>query len=340
MSSAAVRPTRLAALAIAAGSALAFGLMATPAWSADAKPDVPTASADAAALTAPFPAPSAVFFDDFDYPNPAALFQHGWTARTVAGHPGIPGARWAPEGVSLVDDPQQRGGRWLRLRASTDGTGAGTSQVQLCHQRKYLTGTYAARVRFSDEPVSGADGDPVIQTFYAVSPLRFDFDPEFSELDWEYLPNGGWGSDKTRLYGITWQTVRLDPWLAFNQQHEEFGALGRRGQDMHTLVIQVADGQTRWFLDGRPISTHGGRNYPVVPMSINFNLWFSPNGPLPQGGAPRVYEQEVDWVLHAKDQVLSPAEVDAQVSRWRASGVKRLDTVPAAQPALESRCDV
>ena len=267
------------------------------------------------------------FFDDFSYPDTAALFKQGWTVRSAPGHPGIPGARWAPEGLSVVDGQ-------LRLHGVTDGTGPGTAQVQVCHQRKYLAGTYAARIRFSDQPVSGADGDPVIQTFYAVSPLRHDFDPEFSELDWEYLPNGGWGSDKTRIYGITWQTVRLDPWLAFNQQHEEFGPLGERGRDWHTLVMQVAD--------GRKIDEHGGRNYPVVPMSINFNLWFSPGGPLPTGdagGPPRVYEQDVDWVFHAKDTVLSPAQVEAQVKRWRASGIARLDLVPPATPALESRCD-
>ncbi|MET0208734.1 MAG: glycoside hydrolase family 16 protein [Burkholderiaceae bacterium] len=293
-----------------------------------------------AASAAASPAHAAgFFFDDFSYADTAAMLKQGWTARNAAGHPGIPGARWAPEGVSLVDDPRQPGQRLLRLQAATDGTGAGTRQVQVCHQRKYLAGTYAARVRFSDTPVSGIDGDPVIQTFYAVSPLKHDFDPEFSELDWEYLPNGGWGSDKTRLYGITWQTVRIEPWLAFNQQHEEFGALGQPGRDWHTLVMQVADGRTRWFVDGKQVSEHGGRNYPVVPMSINFNQWFSPGGPLPQGGAPRVYEQDVDWVMHAKDVVLSPAQVEAQVAGWRQRRIERLDEVPAAQPALESRCD-
>ena len=275
------------------------------------------------------------FFDDFSYADTVALFRQGWTVRSAPGHPGIPGARWAPEGLGVVDGQ-------LRLHGVTDGTGPGTAQVQVCHQRKYLAGTYAARIRFSDQPVSGADGDPVIQTFYTVSPLKHDFDPEFSELDWEYLPNGGWGSDKTRIYGITWQTVRLDPWLAFNQQHEEFGPLGERGQDWHTLVMQVAEGRTHWFIDGRKIDEHGGRNYPVVPMSINFNLWFSPGGPLPTGdagGPPRVYEQDVDWVFHAKDTVLSPAQVEAQVKRWRAGGIARLDQVPPATPALESRCD-
>lgn len=337
----AVRTTGLAAVAavaaVAAGAAVtAIATLAAvgSAHAADVKLDNKPA-----AKPSTQPAAAAFFFDDFSYPDTAALFQQGWTVRNAAGHPGIPGARWAPEGLSVVADPRRTGGRLLRLHGSTDGTGAGTTQVQVCHQRKYLAGTYAARVRFSDQPTSGIDGDPVIQTFYAVSPLKRDFDPEFSELDWEYLANGGWGSDKTRLYGITWQTVRLEPWLAFNQQHEEFGALGEPGRDWHTLVIQVADGRTRWFLDGRQVDEHGGRNYPVVPMSINFNLWFSPGGPLPQGGAPRAYDQDVDWVLHVKDTVLSPAQVEAQVAAWRAQGVARLDDVPAALPALESRCD-
>lgn len=278
---------------------------------------------------------SELFFDDFAHDDLAALAAAGWTPRTKAGHPGIPGATWSVAGLRLIDDPAQPGNRLLRLRGATDGTGAGTQQVQLCHQRKYLAGTYAARVRFSDAPVAGPDGDPVIQTFYAVSPLRFDYDPEFSELDWEYLPNGGWGSEKTRLYGITWQTVKLEPWQAFNQAHEELGSL----DGWHRLVMQVADGRTRWFVDGRQVTQHGGRNYPVVPMAISFNLWFSPGGPLPQGGAARIYEQDVDWVLHARDEVLSPAEVDARVAALRRAGRRHVDTVSAPQPALESRCD-
>lgn len=297
------------------------------------------AAAGTAEDAARVPAATAWFFDDFNYADVTALQEAGWQLRSAAGHPGIPGARWTPEGVGLIDDPAQPGQRLLRLRASTDGTGPGTTQVQVCHQRKYLEGTYAARVRFSDRPTAGVDGDPVIQTFYAVSPLRFDFDPEFSELDWEYLPNGGWGSDKTRLYGITWQTVRLDPWLAYNQQHEEFAELGAPGQDWHTLMMQVADGRTRWFIDGRLVAEHGGRNYPVVQMSINFNLWFSPGGPLPQGGEPRVYEQAVDWVLHARNVVLSPEQVEAQVAQWRRRGVGHVDQVSPPIRALENRCD-
>ena len=276
----------------------------------------------------------AVFFDDFSQPDAAALQASGWTPRSQAGHPGIEGAQWNPAGIRLVDDPERAGNRLLRLRAATDGTGAGTEQAQLCHARKYLEGTYAARVRFSDAPVSGADGDPVIQTFYAVSPLRHDFDPEFSELDWEYLPNGGWGSEKPRLYGITWQTVQISPWRAYNQAHEEFRSL----DGWHVLVVQVGGGRTRWFIDGRQVAEHGGRNYPVVPMAISFNLWFSPGATLPPGGVPRVYEQDVDWVFHAREQLLSPDAVLTAVQDYRRRGVAREDSVPAS--GLDSRCDI
>ncbi len=276
-----------------------------------------------------------LFFDDFSYADLSALRARGWTPRSQAGHPGVEGATWSADQLSLQDDPLVQGNRLLRLSARTDGTGAGTRQAQVCHARKYLAGTYAARIRFTNTPVAGIDGDPVIQTFYAVTPLRHDFDPDFSELDWEYLPNGGWGSDKTRLYGIAWQTVRISPWQSHNQAHEEFVTL--RG--WHVLMMQVALGQVKLFLDGRQVAQHGGRNYPVSPMSINFNLWFSPGGLLPKTDQPRHYEQDVDWVLHARNQVLSPAQVDAEVARLRAARITALDTVPAPTPALSSHCD-
>jgi hypothetical protein len=255
--------------------------------------------------------------------------------RETPGHPGVPGGQWRADAITWVDDPARPGNRLLRLTASTDGTPAGTQQAQLCHARKYLRGTYAARVRFSDAPVAGADGDPVIQTFYAVAPLRRDYDPEFSEIDWEYLPNGGWGSERTRLYGISWQTVRIEPWDAVNQAHEEFGS----ADGWHVLMMQADAARTRHYLDGRLLAEHSGRYAPAVPMAIAFSLWFSPTGLLPPGGAPRVYRQEVDWVFHAADRQLSPAQVAAEVRRFRARRVGRVDTVAPQTPPLASPCD-
>ena len=276
-----------------------------------------------------------VFFDDFSARDLAELQRGGWTLRERRGHPGLDGAAWGPGSVSLVDDPALPGNRLLRLSASTDGSAENTTQAQVCHARKYLEGTYAARVRFSDVPVRGPDGDVVVQTFYAVAPLHFDFDPDYSELDWEYLPNGGWGDPATRLYGVSWQTVRIEPWSAHNQVHQAFRSM----DGWHVLMMQVAGGKTRLFIDGAQQAEHGGRNYPVKPMSLNFNLWFAPGGLLPGVNARRSYEEDVDWVFHARNQVLSPAQVEAAVADLRRVGTSQLDSVPAAAPALASPCD-
>jgi len=295
------------------------------------------ALASGAALAAPA-ATDRVFFDDFSYAASTDLAQGGWLLRSATGHPGVAGARWSAEALSVVDDPAtsgHSGNRLLRLTARSDGTPDGTLQAQICHQRKYLYGTYAARVRFADRPQQGADGDPVIQTFYAVSPLRHAFDPEFSEIDWEYLPNGGWGSPMTRLYGISWQTVQVEPWQQHNSAHEAFGSF----DGWHVLMMQVDASQVRLFIDGKPVARHAGRNVPVVPMSINFNLWFAPAGLLPASAVPRVYAQDVDWVFHAAGRVLAPAAVATQVAAYRRAGTARVDSVAPPVPALASSCD-
>jgi len=277
-----------------------------------------------------------IFFDDFNYDDAAALASGGWIVRQQPGHPGIAGARWGADSLSIVRDPDEPGNRLLRLEAKTDGTVNGTRQAQVCHARKYLEGTYAARLRFYDSPDFGPAGDVVVQSFYMVSPLRFDFDPEFSEVDWEYLPNGGWGDARARLYGISWQAVRIEPWKAYNHAHEEIGHFG----GWHTLVIQVGGGTTRHYLDGRLLAEHGGRNYPVTAMSINFNLWFSPGGELPLEHSERIYQLDVDWVFHARNVLLSPTDVLKSVQDLRSDGRSRTDSVPEFAPLLASSCNI
>ena len=127
-------------------------------------------------------APPSLFFDDFSYSDLAALTAAGWRVRDGEGHPGLPGGRFAASQVSLVDDPARPGNRLLRLSATSDGTGPGTVQAQACHQRKFLHGTYAARVRFSDLPRGGAAGDYIVESFYAVSALAHPFDPDEQPL--------------------------------------------------------------------------------------------------------------------------------------------------------------
>jgi len=274
-----------------------------------------------------------VSFDDFDYQGYNALFtfwRHGWRIRSVQGWPGIPEAGWSQKGVSFVG----RGNRLLRLTSSTDGTGAGTAQAQVCQGRKFFEGTYAARVRFNDLPDSGPDGDQIVETFYAISPLEAPLDPNYSELDWEYLPNGGWNVTDPTLFVTSWATAQLDPYIADNTFATATGSLN----GWHTLVLQVANSTVSYYLDGAMIATHGGKYYPDVPMSINFNLWFIQGGELPPGGL-RSYHEDIDWVYHEVGDVLSPQQVTAQVAMLRRRHVSFRDTVPPESPPLTSPCN-
>ncbi|HSD85667.1 MAG TPA: hypothetical protein VLG46_17525, partial [Anaerolineae bacterium] len=104
------------------------------------------------------PSITGVLFDDFTYTDQQSLIDHGWIIRTEPGWPGVPDAVWAKNSVSFVDDTDQAGNRLLRMTSSTNGTA--TRQTQFCHARKYLAGTYAARVRFTDRPRSGPGDVP------------------------------------------------------------------------------------------------------------------------------------------------------------------------------------
>ena len=102
-------------------------------------------------------------------------------------------------------------------------------------QRRFKDGTYASRIRFTDSPTSGKDGDHVNETFFAIGPQqRFDFDPDFSELDFtEYLPNGGWGATGPIAYQTSYNGYRLDPWdphNAHSQQTRSLERLAHRGR--------------------------------------------------------------------------------------------------------------
>ena len=276
-----------------------------------------------------------ILFDDFSYTGKAQLKRNGWIVRTVPGWPGVPGAIWAEEGVSLMNDPDQRNNRILRMTSATDGPGAKTTQTQICHQRKYLEGTYAARVRFTDAPVSGPGGDQIVQSFYTISPLKAPMDLDYSELDYEYLPNGGWGIDGPTLYATTWETFSPEPnWKKDNVFQSANGSQA----GWHTLVTQVADQKVRYFVDGKLFAEHGGNYYPEDTMSINFDLWFIRDG-MKQVNERRQYQEDIDWVFHQAGVALTPEQVEAAVATMRRKAIKFRDTVPAKSPALKSPCD-
>jgi hypothetical protein len=258
-----------------------------------------------------------VLFDDFTYSGSSdpLLAQRGWTVRSSSGGPGVPGATWSPAGVSFP-------GGLLTLDSATNGTASGTLQTELSTaNRKFFEGTYAARVRFSDAPAGGPDGEHVVQTFFTITPLRFNLDPDYGELDFEYLPNGGWGEPSNILYATSWETYQGDPWQAVNTHTEERTSFA----GWHDLVIQVSGGRIKYYVDGRLFADHGDIYYPETPMWIMFNQWFID---LQNVTGTRTYRQQVDWLYYSKNEVVSPADVNSRVASLRASGTAFRDTVP------------
>ena len=263
-----------------------------------------------------------LMFDDLKIKTTADLATHGWIMRTVPGWPGIAGALWGPESFTINDGV-------LRMTSSTNGTV--TRQSQLCHQRKYLDGTYAARVRYSDAPSAGPTGDQIVQSFYLISPSKGPMDPTYDEVDFEYLANGGWGTFKPTMFTTTWDTFQLEPWIADNTSTRKTGPMG----GWHTFVAQVDHGRVSYFIDGKLFASHTTKVFTEM-MSINFNLWFVRDNLLKDVTDQRAYDEDIDWVYFRLGQV-SPASVEAEVAEMRAKSVPFIDTVPAS--GLASPCN-
>jgi hypothetical protein len=290
-----------------------------------------TLAATAAALTgigiAAAPSSSAaagcgVLFDDFNYSSrtDAALGQRGWSIRSSSGGPGVAGARWLADNVSF---PTVDGQKVAQLKAVTDGTAGGTSHAEFSQSnRRFFEGTYLARIKFSDAPASGSDGDHVNQTFYTISPLAAPMDPTYSELDFsEYLPNGGWGEPGPINYQTSWYTYVADPWYADNQHSQQ----ARSINGWHDVMATVSGGHVKYYIDGALVGDHSGKVYPRQNMSIDFNQWFIDLAG--HAGGTSTYLQSVDYVYHAKKQVLSPAQATAAINGFRSAGSAHADSV-------------
>lgn len=78
-------------------------------------------------------------------------------------------------------------------------------------------------------------------------------------------------------------------------------------------------------------------------MSINFNLWFTPqsvdgaNAPV-KSPEMRQYQQDVDWVFHRANAVMAHSEVEQTVSALRSQNLLYIDRVKPSEPPLESLC--
>ncbi len=264
------------------------------------------------------PPANGTLFDDFDYSGSADpnLNAHDWTVRTSSGGPGVSGATWSANAISFPSSSSASDGHVMQLSASTSGAGGNTIQAEIdTTQRKFFEGTYAARVYFNDAPSTGPNGDAVNETFYTITPDESNY----SELDNEYLPNGGWGAPGPTLYTTTWYSAdAMD-----RQTHNVVSSL----QGWHELEMTVSGGTVTYYVDGNVYFSTTGKYYPRDKMTIDFNEWFI-DGELAGSSTPRTWNEQVDWVYYANGTAQSPGAVDSQVAAYRGAHTSYVDTVP------------
>ncbi|MDL2077778.1 cellulose binding domain-containing protein [Streptomyces sp. GXMU-J15] len=259
--------------------------------------------------------PEGAFFDDFHYrgPKDTALFKHGWLVRTSKGGPGIENT-WTAKGVSFPGDKETPGGQVLNLRAATDGSTAGTEQSALgTKEAKFRTGTYAARVHFTDRPTTGENGDHVNQTFFTIGGSG----SRYAELDIEYMPNGGWGAPGPKADTTTWRNADEGDRVTSKTERSLAG--------WHTMVITVKKDSVTYSLDGKTLYRSGADYAPRAAMAVNFNTWFVD---LPFTG-DRAWDMKVDWFYHQSGKVLTAEQAEAAAEEFRGDGVGWFDTMPS-----------
>ncbi|MBR7836906.1 hypothetical protein KDL01_26750 [Actinospica durhamensis] len=297
------------------GNTLAFGQ--EPTGDGEQSPGASTASA----------VPAGVLFDDFHYSGASdpALGKHGWVVRTSSGGPGVV-STWRSSAVTFPEETGADGGEVLDLSASTDGTKSGTTQAEVDSLNvPFFTGTYAARIHFEDDPTSGTNGDPINEDFYMISPRNNDY----SEMDTEYEPNGGWGAPGPRLDTTTWysvyacDTVTSAGSVPGCDRDTQKNMLSLSG--WHTLMITAANGVVTYSMDGKVLYTTSGKYYPRESMSADFNTWFV-DLTEPISGKRR-WDMDVNWFYYNAGQTMSLSQVQQTVSGLYAGGTNFVDTI-------------
>jgi hypothetical protein len=133
----------------------------------------------------------------------------------------------------------------------------------------------------------------------------------------------------------SWETFQHEPWNAVNEEYQKQGSYA----GWNTLLITVTENEVKYHIGNNTFVTHGNAVVPESPMSINFNLWFSSySQESVELGRMREYQQDIDWVLHVPNKILSFKEVESVVNKMREQNVTYTDTVIPARSVLESPC--
>ncbi|MGK4001584.1 glycoside hydrolase family 16 protein [Sorangium sp. So ce1036] len=271
------------------------------------------------------------FWDDLNYSdlNDVNLIKNGWAVRTTPGKPGVSGATWDPYIVEFTPEHGNPDNRVITVVASTEGyLGSSTRHTEVhTTDYRFLHGTYAARIYFLEAPETGPDTDSAVQAFFTFGPSAASDDPErgYGGMNAMYLPNGGMEQPV--------QTMRLTT-RGISDPSAITSTSAVMAQGWHTIVV-TANSATReitYSIDGVRVATHRDLPdlsvYPEAAMRLGFSLWFLDGELDTSDNTPRTYYQVMDWVYHAKDRILTRAEVELKVAELRKAEVTFKDTLP------------
>lgn len=278
-----------------------------------------------------------VMFDDFNYSgindNQFSTFNKWNIVSGISGPP--EGGQYSRNNVGFINDPANPSNRLMTLSTTVNGATKATTHARVeAAGYEYFEGTYAARVYFSDVPFTYKDAN--IQTFYTIVSSSLAQDgSKYSELDIaEYMAADKWGISPNNpvLYTTSYHKYIAVPWTPW----KTYDAITGSQAGWHTFVASCTDGvNIRYFMDGNLIATHSVTDsetqaglpvYPRSNMHVAFANWIW-NNVTGASTANRTTTMQVDWTAYFKNQDLSPAQVEAQITAFRAEGLQRRNLV-------------
>lgn len=278
-----------------------------------------------------------VLFDDFRYDSPSdpAFLAHWRVSDYAPPSPGI--GAFSADSVTFVADAADAGNTLMRVMLTTAGTAESTAQGEVEGQLRFRRGTYASRMRFYNQPIEGPaqvvgpdTGDRVVCAFFAISATGVP-DAAYGELDFQYLPNAGWNGEDAVFTGPTLWTTS---WQSRATRVTQPTARDLAAPHVYWMTISSAG--VSYYVDGELLVTHGDPAYlPDGELRVMWNMWLSDaQFAAGQSAMSRTWAEDVDWFFHARDAVLTLAEIQATVDDYRAQGLAKVDTLPP--PADES----
>ncbi|NOU70375.1 hypothetical protein GC098_02805 [Paenibacillus sp. LMG 31458] len=258
------------------------------------------------------PQPVYEFFDDFKYTSHTdpKLAAHNWVLQDGDGmRPGDLAIQWKASnfrfGTGPADTAFPNETDIMTISATATGTPSTSSNAQIREAyEKFGDGIYSSRIYFTDTPITGPNAkDKIVETFFPINRNQYIGWQGYSEADFEYLPNDGWGASTNgpAMYFTSWGPYTLSSTGSqVNVQNQSTNKV-QSYQGWHTYTIVVRNGFNYYYIDGQLMASHGqpagGADSPMAPA---YNLWFLKGG-INSNTTPRTYEQYVSWLYYTND---------------------------------------